>query len=172
MDADVLVEQYEHVLRRAKAMLRDDPDRAADLVHDAYLHILETTPSGIRKPREFMATAVTRKILDYLRKAQREQQWITFNSEDPALGAETRPEGPVKDLSDDLEAQDRLHHMFKGFQPHLTEVLLLCRRDGLTCKEAAVKLGLPTETVRKHLAAALARSRVMDKRYRHGGNPP
>ena len=172
MDADVLVEQYDYVLRRAKVILQGDPDSAEDLVQDAYLHLLETRQPQIRNPRAFLATVVTRKIFDHLRKALREQKRVSFNSEAMASGAEIRPEGPVKDMSDEMEAADQLRHLLNRLPPHLATVLVLCKRNGLTYKEAAVQLGLSTQTVKKHLAAASARCRTMDARDRNGGNPP
>jgi RNA polymerase sigma factor (sigma-70 family) len=167
---DALIEHYDDMLRCARALLKGSTDSAEDFVQDACVQVLTAELPEIKNPRAYMLTVVSHKVIDYMRKVARERMRVSFDSEAMTRGAETLPEGPVKDMGDELAAKQQVEHLLKRLPPHLQAVLLLCRRDRMTCKEAGARLRMPTETVRKYLAEALALCRVMEARDGNGGS--
>lgn len=136
--------------------LHGDVDRAEDVVQDCFVKLWQKEADN---DKAFLFTAVRNACIDLLRR------------NDP-LCHEVQPQDLDGAISD-TEAQDRsflearLWQAIDDLPVRQRQALLLCKRDGMTYREAAEQMGISEKTVEHLLASAMKalRSRKADIYY-------
>lgn len=149
----ILYEKHADELE-AFARQRVGRDESRDVVHDAYLRLIDyAQETPLENPRAYLYRVTANVANDQGNRAKTRQAWI-----DPDTGPETLhattpgPEATVlarKTLQGCLAALDELPEIYR-------HVFLLHRVDGLGQGEVAAALGIPKRTVERYIAKALA----------------
>lgn len=134
--------------------VRAKPD-AADLAQEVYLRILRVTdPDTIRNPEAYLYTVAV-NLLKENAVANRRQADIM----QPENGHDA--EAPVN-IDGSLDASrriERLRVVLKQLPPKCQAAVLMRYRQGLSIQEIALRLGVSSHMVKKHLAQALTHCR-------------
>jgi len=151
---DLLFRRHRHELVAFAGQYSGD-DMAEDLVQEAYLRFIQHADAGadIENPRAYLYTITRNLSADYSRYGKIRARHAADGSEvetaaDPQPGPEAATEAQLK-WQRCLSALDRLPAVYR-------HVLLLHRFDGLTYAEIGKALNLPTRTVERYAAKALA----------------
>ena len=127
-------------------------DQAQDLAQEVYLRLLRVDDLRlIRNPRAFVIHLAAHAAHEWrmlarnrLQHSQDELHELIAQGGDPA---------------DDLEQASQilqLEQVLSTLSPKQRAVLLMHRRDGMTCQEIATQMQLSVGMVKKHLARSLA----------------
>ena len=122
-----------------------DTDRVEDLVQDAFVAYWEKCRAGAAPdaPKAYLYRAVHNRCIDFLRQSGRERPFEA----DPCL--------PDEEAVDRSFIWARLWTAIDRLPERRREILLLNKRDGLTCSEIGRRMGISEATVRNQLAKAL-----------------
>lgn len=138
----------------AFARQRVGGDEARDVVHDAYLRLMDYgSEAAIENPRAYLYRITANVANDHGAKALRRSEW-TEPDADPDM-AECPHPGP--------ERRTEIRHTLGRCQQALDELPEICRHvfllhriDGMTQGDIAAALGIPKRTVERYIAKALA----------------
>lgn len=114
----------------------------------------------VRDPHAYLFGIASHVIADAIMAEQR--NLVTYDSEVSAKAAEALESSvpdSVESLSFEQELLDALQHLPEAHRA----ALLLTKRDGLTCKEAACRMNTTEGTVRVYVCEARARLRILLK---------
>ena len=116
-----------------------------DLVQDAFIAYWEKERAGTApdSPKSYLYRTVHNRCIDALRRAGRE------------LPSEVDPQLPDEEAVDRSFLWARLWTAIDRLPERRRQILLLNKRDGLTCSEIALRMGISEATVRNQLAKAL-----------------
>ena len=137
-------EYYRPLCLYAMHYLSGDVDAAEDVVQDCFVRLWQCEADN---DRAFLYTAVRNACIDRLRR------------NDP-LCHEVEPQDLEGTITDE-EAQDRsflearLWKAIDSLPQRQREALLLCKRDGLSYRETAEKMGISEKTVEHLLSNAM-----------------
>lgn len=140
----VFQEYYRPLCLYAMHYLSGDVDAAEDVVQDCFVRLWQKEADN---DKAFLYTAVRNACIDRLRRL------------DPFCH-DIEPQDLEGSITDD-EAQDRsvtearLWQSIDALPQRQREALLLCKRDGMTYREAATKMGISEKTVEHLLANAM-----------------
>lgn len=128
-------------------------DEARDVVHDAYLRLMDYAgEAAIENPRAYLYRVTANVANDHGAKALRRSEW-TEPDADPDLA-----ECPNPNPERRMEIRHTLDRCLKALD-ELPEIcrhaFLLHRIDGMTQGDIAAALGIPKRTVERHIAKAL-----------------
>jgi RNA polymerase sigma factor (sigma-70 family) len=139
------------VLRFLRSRLRHG-DLAQDLAQEVYLRLLRMDDVRlIRNPRAFVIHLAAHAAHEWRELAR--NRLVHSERELEELVAE------YSDPAEMLERNDRANQLFRilgTLSPKRQAVVLMHRRDGMTCQEIAARLNLSVAMVKKHLARGLA----------------
>lgn len=150
MNTDALFRNYYRPLCIYALHYLHDVEQVEDVVQDCFLRLLEATNEP-QNSRAWLYTAVRNRCIDLLRQ------------HNPLL-TDIQPKDLDGLISDD-EAQERsfsearLWEAIDGLPSRCREIFLLSKRDGLTYREIAQRLGLSEKTVEHQVSKALKRLR-------------
>ncbi len=142
------------LLRR---MGRGNPE-ATDLLQEVYVRFLQTPDHAlIRQPMAYLYRIAANLLYDRRRREERET--VVFDSQAADESAE-RPADVLRDeLVESLNARQEIEHRLAELPGTYQAVLLLYKRDGLSCPEIAEKLRISQHTAEKYLYRAIAHFR-------------
>jgi RNA polymerase sigma-70 factor (ECF subfamily) len=150
MNTDALFRNYYRPLCIYALHYLHDVEQVEDVVQDCFVRLLEATNEP-QNSRAWLYTAVRNRCIDLLRQ------------HNPLL-TDIQPKDLDGLISDD-EAQERsfsearLWEAIDGLPSRCREIFLLSKRDGLTYREIAQRLGLSEKTVEHQVSKALKRLR-------------
>ena len=136
-------------------------DVAEDLVQEAYLRFMQQTETAgnIENPRAYLYRITHNLAFDYCRYGKiREAHAADADELEAAADPHPGPEAAT-------DAQQRWQQCLSaldGLPKVYRHILLLHRFDGLTYAEIGKGLGMPTRTVERYAAKALARCLEQD----------
>lgn len=140
--------------------LRREQD-VKDLVQEVYLRFLQAPQRAlIRQPLAYLYR-IAANLLHDMRVRDR-HGYVTFNSELAEQQAEYRSEAWQSDSFEQLSAQRDVERVLGQLPPLYRAVLLLRKRDGLSCAEIARELGISKFTAEKYLYRAVAHFKEAD----------
>ncbi|MBN4666513.1 sigma-70 family RNA polymerase sigma factor [Pandoraea nosoerga] len=124
--------------------------RAADLVHDTFVRLLERDPPRLlASPRAFLTTVAQRVLYNHWRREAIERAYLEALAREPE-GCEPSPEARAVVLETLVE----IDRCLDGLPPLVKRAFLLAQLDGLTHAEIAARLGISLATVKRHLVRA------------------
>jgi len=153
------MEKYYHgLLRYVSARLRDR-HRAADIVHDAYLRVLETSRQQARTlefPQAYLyRTAINIAIDTHRRNSVRQCE--------PLVAADAE-EGPQHDNPHSVVERQQRAKLVAIALDELSEpcrrAFLLRKLDELSHAEISARMGISKDMVEKHIVNAMKHCRV------------
>lgn len=150
---DFLFRQHRHELL-AFAGRYSGHEAAEDLVQEAYLRFIQQAEAGhIDNPRAYLYRITHNLSADFHRHGQVRarhagDEYETDFVADPQPGPEAAVDAQLR-LERCLEVLNRLPEVYR-------HIFLLHRFEGLTYAEIGKALGLPTRTVERYAAKALA----------------
>jgi RNA polymerase sigma factor (sigma-70 family) len=134
--------------------VRTKPD-AADLAQEVYLRILRVAdPDAIRNPEAYLYTVAANLLKE---NAVADRRRAAIMQEDDGQDAEA----PINvDGSFDTSRRiERLREVLRQLPLKCQAAVLMRYRQGLSIQEIALRLGVSSHMVKKHLAQALAHCR-------------
>lgn len=153
-DIDKLFRQYHRELNRFAYKKLRDREAASDLVQDAFARLLSHLQTGVvpESPRFFLWRIANNLLIDLLRRDRRRGASVPFEALADEL-VDTAPNAErhliarqefriIKDTLDELA-------------PKARAALLLNRVEGLSHAEIAIRLGISSSMVSKHVLNAL-----------------
>lgn len=126
-------------------------DSAADLAQDTFVRVLLSRKAfDLREPRAYLSSIARSLMIDGFRRRALEKAYLE------TLAALPEP----LDISPEqraliLEALLEIDRMLDGLGQRCREIFLLAQLEGLSQVQISQRLGLSTNTVRKHLVRAL-----------------
>lgn len=140
------------LLRFLTARIKD-PAAAADLAQEVYLRLLRVEDlSLIREPRAFALRIAANVAYEWRMQARNRWPHSADMLED--LSEEGKHADPSH-LAVRAQQIANLRVAFDALTPKCRAVVLLHRRDGLTCQQIADQMGLSLGMVKKYLAKGL-----------------
>ncbi|MBE7539917.1 MAG: RNA polymerase sigma factor [Opitutaceae bacterium] len=126
-----------------------------DIMQESYLRVWRTRgDQSIQSPKAFLFRVARNLALDILRRGRRS----------PVETKETLADLPVLDRArngvEQLGDSEQLGHLAEAvasLSPRSRELIVLCQIQGLTHREAALRLGLSLKTVDEHILRGLRR---------------
>ncbi|KAB0494792.1 sigma-70 family RNA polymerase sigma factor [Pseudomonas vancouverensis] len=135
---------------------------AEDVVHDAYLRVLErTSDAPIEQPRAFLyRTALNLVIDDHRRNTLRQAESLDV------LDSEERYFTPSPQSAlDHGQRLDMLQRALAELPPLCRESFLLRKIEGLSHPEIAKQLGISRALVEKHIVNAMKHCRIRMRQW-------
>jgi RNA polymerase sigma-19 factor, ECF subfamily len=132
---------------------------ANDLAQEVYLRLLRfPSREVIENPAAYMYRVAAHVVQDF--NLRQENERVRFDSQALQALADHTADIWIDDLTARLDAEQEVERLLQRLPPALRIVLILCKRDGQSYEEAGAKLGISPNTVKKHLADAIALCRV------------
>lgn len=152
--------QYHKALHRYLMHRLKSTEDAADLAQEVYLRMLRVENSElVRSPLDYLYGIASHVVYQFRLRSRREL--VTFDSETAESMAENPREFTRDELLDRVATQQHLVWALEQLPPTHRIVFLLRKRDRLTDRQIAERLGLSTHTVKKYLFQAQARMRML-----------
>lgn len=150
-----LFEDYHNDLHRYLASrLRGGALDAADVAQETYLRLLRmNNTEAVQHPHAYLFR-VAANVIRELGLKEQVQDELPVRLTDPTILHSSSP-AP----EDELQIQKQIEHLRKAINrlpPKCRAVLIMKKRDGLSRKEIAEKLGISELTVKTHLMKAVA----------------
>lgn len=126
-------------------------ENAADLAQDTFVRVLTLRTLGdLREPRAYLSSVARGLMIDLFRRRALEQAYLQ------SLAAAPQP----VDISPEtrsliIETLMEIDSLLDGLGSRTREVFLMTQLDGLSYVEIGRRLGVSTNTVRKHTVRAL-----------------
>lgn len=155
---EALVGHYRPRLYRIALKQVGDPDDAQDALQEALL--LAFRHRDQFQGRAQWATWITRIVINAARGQQRRRRARPAESLEvvTAHGREFRDQRPTPESSClQRERHERLHRLLRRLSPALREAVELRELQGLSCRQAAERLGIPAATLKCRTFRARAR---------------
>jgi RNA polymerase sigma-70 factor (ECF subfamily) len=137
--------------------LQRRPQEIDDLAQEVYLRLLRIPEDTlIRQPQAFIYRVAAGVIGDFCAQ-ERQQDHVICDSESvEEIGDQSLHYDPVYTL----QLRGELNSALQTLPPMMKDVLMLYQRDGYSCAETALRLGLTVGTVKQYLFEARARLRL------------
>jgi RNA polymerase sigma-70 factor (ECF subfamily) len=151
--AQLMAEQQDYVYTLARRVLRD-PEEAADLSQDIFLHVWNGLPFFRRESRfgTWLYRIVVNHCLNRLRRVRRESRTVSLD---------TDLAGQLPDVRNDPhdeawrnERQALIWSQVEQLPERYRLVLTLFYQQDMPCADIADLLGIPVATVKTHLFRA------------------
>lgn len=153
-------EQYRGGLQRYLMRRLEHAQNAQDLAQEVYLRLLRVgSVDLVRQPQAYLYRIASHVVYEFRLREQREQKYITINSEVMDELADSVGEPSAEEQWRTMSTERELARLFAQLPPVEQAIVLLQKRDGLSYKEVAEKLDLSVHTVKKYLFRALLRLR-------------
>jgi RNA polymerase sigma-19 factor, ECF subfamily len=141
--------RYARELRRFFARKGSHPFTAEDMVQETYLQLLRFPPTEAMREPEAYLYRVAWHVLSRFNRLERAER-VYFDSElaDEELEQSGRTDN---DPAETFGREAQVQRILQGLSPRTQAILLLCKRDGLSYKEIAQRLGISCDAVKKHV---------------------
>lgn len=125
--------------------------QAADLAQDTFVRLLvRGQPIKERAPRALLARIARGLVIDQWRRNALERAYLE------ALAQLPEPSHPSPEVRHEaLQCLERVAQLLDGLKPAVREAFLLYQLGGLSHAQVALKLGVSSRTVERHVASAL-----------------
>jgi len=135
---------------------------AADLTQEIFERFIRgDSLARSRDPRAYLFGIASHVVADA--KMAERRDIVTYDSElSEQAGAE--PPGGESGGVEDIALQDELSHALEQISEVHRAALLLTKRDGLSCKEAALRMGTTEGSIRVYVCEARAQLKMLLKR--------
>jgi RNA polymerase sigma-70 factor (ECF subfamily) len=144
------------LVRYLARRLRSAAD-ARDLAHEAYVRLLRVRRKDlIRNPQAYLYRIAVNILYEFELQKKADALGLARCAE--CQVAETDFGQPERDV-EVLQARKRIEAVLGGLSPRCRAVFILYRRDGLSYKEIAARIGVSTNMVKKYLARGLRHCR-------------
>lgn len=145
---DIFRTYYSRLFIFALQMI-NDKEECYDIVNSAYENVWNNFRSIERSTvASYLYTFVKNKCIDYLRRLDRHNQYIsTCMEQDEAYEND--------DASDCDERITRIHEIVQSLNPNTRHIIEACYIDQKKYKEVAEELGITPSAVKKHIIKAL-----------------
>lgn len=152
-----IYEQYwEQLYLSAYSILRDS-DPCKDIVQDVLLQLwIRRKDVKIDSLKSYLFTAVRYKVLTYIKSANNRKVFIEPGELERLAGFDL-----MKDRLDEQDAEKLLEQGIALLPERCQQIFLLSRKEHLSNKEIANKLGISVKTVESQMTIALKRLRVV-----------
>ena len=146
-------QHYRQMYRLATILLHDDAE-SKDVVHDIFVHLLDSQIDLKEETAEsYLLTSVRNRCLNVFRSRQIQErvEHLYFLELDTTIM-------PTEHFEEELRA---LYNGIDQLEPPVChDIIMLHFREGITFKEIATRLGVSETTVYKHLRRALSQLRI------------
>ena len=115
----------------------------------------------VRNPQAYLFGIASHVMADAMMAEQR--GLVTYDSEASSRAAESL-ESSVPDSAESLSFEQELHEALGQLPEAHRAALLLTKRDGMSCKEAALLMNTTEGTVRVYVCEARAQMKILLKR--------
>jgi RNA polymerase sigma factor (sigma-70 family) len=133
-----------------------DHQSTEDLAQEVYLRLLRWPPKEfVKNPAAYLFQVAANVVTDYAVKNSREP--AKFDSELVETYTRIAEESSGDQLRTPSETEQFLAWVVKPLPPLMAAVLVLCKRDGYSYREAGERLGISHHLVKKYLFEAVAR---------------
>lgn len=126
-------------------------EQAADLAQDTFVRVItQRKLLELREPRAYLSTIARSLMIDLFRRRTLEQAYLETLATLPepvAISPQTR--------SIIIETLLQIDALLDGLGPRAREIFLMAQLDGLSFVEIGRRLGISTNTVRKHFVRAM-----------------
>jgi RNA polymerase sigma-70 factor (ECF subfamily) len=130
---------------------------ARDLAHEAYVRLLRVKRRDlIRDPQAYLYRIAANILYEFELKRKADAVGLTRCAEYQLADADF---GHLERDVDALLARTRIEAVLGELSPRCRAVVILYRRDGMTYKEIADRIGISTSMVKKYLARGLRHCR-------------
>lgn len=130
---------------------------ARDLAHEAYVRLLRVKRRDlIRDPQAYLYRIAANILYEFELKRKADAVGLTRCAEYQLADADF---GHLERDVDALLARTRIEAVLGELSPRCRAVVILYRRDGMTYKEIAARIGISTSMVKKYLARGLRHCR-------------
>ncbi|WP_262485818.1 RNA polymerase sigma-70 factor [Daejeonella lutea] len=149
---EILYKRHLSLLLSLAVQKTGDRETAKELVQDTFVNLYSQKASmlEIRSVRAYLYVILKNKVLNYYRKEsarRRYQEYLasTFGEQDNSteLGIQSR------------EIERQLDHEIENLPPKCRAVFKLSRKEHLSNKDIASRLGISENTVEQHMRKAL-----------------
>lgn len=153
---DIALDRYEAPLLRFATRLTGCPQRAADLVQDAFCALCRQPRAQVANHlAEWLYTTVRNRAIDHHRKDHR-MTLVAPDTQAETAAANVDPAAPVEAA----ETNAALHQALAGLSDRQQDIVRLKFQDGLRYREIAQALGISEGTVARTMHEAMARLRA------------
>lgn len=125
--------------------------QAADLAQDTFVRLLvRGKPISGRAPRALLAHIARGLVIDHWRRDALERAYLEALAQLPEV---SHPSPEIRHEA--LQCLERVAQLLDGLKPVVREAFLLYQLGGLSHAQVALKLGVSSRTVERHVASAL-----------------
>jgi RNA polymerase sigma factor (sigma-70 family) len=147
-----LVLRYRQPLIRYFVRKGVSSDAAEDCVQDVFLRLANTDDATIENAEAYLFTVASSVLIDRARRARTHGAGQHVPIEEFALAS---GEAPPDRVFEDREALMRLAAVLEELPPTTREMFLLCRLDGLSYTQIAVRYAVNVRAVERQIGRAL-----------------
>jgi RNA polymerase sigma-70 factor (ECF subfamily) len=153
--AQLVAEQQGYVYTLARRLLRD-PEEAAELTQDVFLHVWNGLPffRGEARFRTWLYRIVVNHCLNRVRQLQRERGKVSLDEE--TIGQVSDAHSDPHTEAWKKERREFIWRKVEELPERYRLALTLFYQQELSCGEIAELLGIPVATVKTHLYRARA----------------
>ncbi|GAA4779689.1 RNA polymerase sigma factor [Stakelama sediminis] len=161
----LLSDHREELLRFVTART-GDPSLAEDLLQELWLRCHKASPVGVANARAYLFRMANNLILDWVkgerRSRSRDHGWAALRNRGwTADGDSIDPQaGPEEELIE-RQQEEQFAAAIAALPPGAGRAFRLHKIDGLPQAEVARQMGISRSGVEKHIAAAMARLRIL-----------
>jgi RNA polymerase sigma factor (sigma-70 family) len=141
---------YARELRRFFARNARRPHASEDMVQETYLQLLRFPPTEAMREPEAYLYRVAWHVLTRFNRRER-TGLVHYDSEVTDEALEQQELSKSMSLDDALTREAEVRRILAQLSPRTQAILLLCKRDGLSYKEIAQRLGISCDAVKKHV---------------------
>lgn len=124
---------------------------AADLSHDVFTRLLARPRAlPLSQPRAYLSSIARGLVIDHWRRRELHRVWVETLSHMPL---EHAPSTEARALM--FETLVLIDRALDALKPAMRAAFLLVQLEGLTCAQAAQRLGVSQPTVERHIARAM-----------------
>jgi RNA polymerase sigma factor (sigma-70 family) len=164
---EALYDRYRAELQRFFAGQTRNPHAVEDLMQELYKRLLEYhPPATLRKPQNYLFRVAWNVLNEANATALQHPRSFSDQGTVDQPVAEHVGNLWLEDGTRTLDTQEKLDRVFKRLQRTDRVALILQRRDGLSYKAIAERMGVTTHTVKKYIGRALKHFRLYYSRPR------
>jgi RNA polymerase sigma-19 factor, ECF subfamily len=152
-----MFESYRPTLHKWLVKRLRDPESADDVAQEVFLRATQVKdPELVRDPKAYVFRIAIRVVTEWEQRRKVERV-VSYNTDAlPQLADIHGYTTQTDELEERMDLDRALKTALAEMPVQYQNVLLLCKRDGLSREEAARELGLSPHTVEKYISRARA----------------
>jgi len=154
------VERYGRQLRRYLFRRLGGPREVDDLAQEVYIKLLRIGAElQIHRPLALVYTVAARVLADHRTVATQERTQPSLDDGNDDEESHRVSDALCGRLEESLGIQQHIDRALAQISPRHASVLLMIKRDSMSCEDVAIKMGLSVHTVHKYLQEGRAQLR-------------